>query len=102
LIQALNVRRGKVGEKDGLKSPHAHLSHQRYRVEGEIAAASRNMGTDHRKEAVSRPLGLEQVGCGKLRVIGYWIGSANLKLDPESEAPVEPFEYHISARRVAE
>ncbi len=55
------------------------------------------MRAHHRKEAVSRSLGLEQVRSGKLRVIGYRIRSADFELDPKSKTVVELLEHHICA-----
>jgi hypothetical protein len=60
------------------------------------------MGANHRKKAVRRFLGLKQVGRGKFRVVSHWIGAANLELNPEAKAVVDPFEHDICAGRVTE
>jgi hypothetical protein len=60
------------------------------------------VGANHRKEAISGLLRLEQVRRGELRMVCHWIGSTNLELDPKSKAIIEFFEDHIRAGRVAE
>jgi hypothetical protein len=84
-----------------LKGLHPHLAHQRHRIEGEIPPAPRNVGADHRKKALGGLLGPEQMGCGKLRVVGYGVCSANFKLNPEAEGVIEPLEDDIRTGGVA-